>query len=133
MMKNSSDAKVQQQVWNILAKQESARIQERNRDFEIIEEDDIISTRLTCEYTGPEEHDPEYDTILSKTMTGSKDTQINFGLTMCLPSPVTELIPGLMTGTLKPGLRMICSYLASITTYKRTKKTCSLKIRYQTA
>ena len=50
MMKNSSDAKAQQQLWNILAKQESARIQERNRELE-------ISTRLTCEYTDPEEHD----------------------------------------------------------------------------
>ena len=54
MMKNSSDAKAQQQLWNILAKQESARIQERNRELE-------MSSRLTCEYTDPEEHDPEYD------------------------------------------------------------------------
>jgi hypothetical protein len=53
MMKNSTDAKAQQ-LWNILAKQESARIQERNRELE-------MSTHLTCEYTGPEEHDPEYD------------------------------------------------------------------------
>ena len=52
-MKNSSDAKAQQ-LWNILAKQESARIQERNRELE-------MSSRLTCEYTDPEEHDPEYD------------------------------------------------------------------------
>jgi hypothetical protein len=53
-MENSSDNKTQQQLWNILAKQESARIQERNRELE-------MNTRLTCEYTGPEEHDPEYD------------------------------------------------------------------------
>ena len=53
MMENFSDTK-SQQLWNILAKQESARIQERNRELE-------MSTRLTCEYTDPEEHDPEYD------------------------------------------------------------------------
>ena len=53
MMENFSDTK-SQQLWNILAKQESARIQERNRELE-------MSTRLTCEYTGPEERDPEYD------------------------------------------------------------------------
>jgi hypothetical protein len=47
---------------NILAKQESAKLQERERL-----EDDIESTRLTCEYTGPEEHDPnfDYDSLLS--------------------------------------------------------------------
>ena len=74
-MKNFTDAKAQQ-LWNILAKQESARIQERNRELEIEEyrasrreerlkeydiEEDIKSARLTCEYTGPEERDPEYD------------------------------------------------------------------------
>ena len=73
-MKNSSDAKTQQ-LWNILAKQESARIQERNRELDIeeyrtsrMEErlkeydiEDIESTRWTCEYTGPEEHETEYD------------------------------------------------------------------------
>ena len=54
MMKNSSDAKAQQQLWNILDKQESARIQERNRELD-------MSTRLTCESTGPQVYDPEYD------------------------------------------------------------------------
>ena len=42
---------------NILAMEESKRIQKRTRELE----QDIESTRLTCEYTGPEEHDPNYD------------------------------------------------------------------------
>jgi hypothetical protein len=48
---------------NILAKQESARLQERERlrEEKFDREEDIESTRLTCEYTGPEEHDPKYD------------------------------------------------------------------------
>ena len=44
---------------NILAMEESKRIQKRTRELEM--EHDIESTRLTCEYTGPEEHDPNYD------------------------------------------------------------------------
>ena len=43
----------------ILAMEESKRIQKRTRELEM--EHDIESTRLTCEYTGPEEHDPRYD------------------------------------------------------------------------
>ena len=58
MMKNSSNAKTQQQLWNILAKQESDRIQERNRELD-------MSTRLTCEYTGPEETGFEQDQLPS--------------------------------------------------------------------
>ena len=58
MMKNSSNDKTQQQLWNILAKQESDRIQERNRELD-------MSTRLTCEYTGPEETEFEQDQLPS--------------------------------------------------------------------
>jgi hypothetical protein len=75
-------------LWNILAKQESARIQRdvleklREQSEEVMEllreeedrieqeeddslqseEEDLIeNSRLTCEYTGPEEQDPRYD------------------------------------------------------------------------
>jgi len=46
---------------NILAMEESKRIQKLTRELEMEQEDDIESTRLTCEYTGPEEHDPRYN------------------------------------------------------------------------
>jgi len=59
-------------LWNILAKQESARIQRdvleklREQSEEVMdrlreEEDRIENSRLTCEYTGQEEQDPRYD------------------------------------------------------------------------
>jgi hypothetical protein len=44
---------------NILAKQESTRLQECQRLRE--EQEDLESTRLTCKYTCPEEHDPNYN------------------------------------------------------------------------
>ena len=49
-----------------LAMQESQRIQKRTRQLEMEKEEDSDiydsdRTRLTCEYTGPEEHDPKYD------------------------------------------------------------------------
>jgi hypothetical protein len=60
-------------LWIILAKQESARLQERERlrdeekERECMDEEDndvcdcVTSTRSTCEYTGPEEHDLRFD------------------------------------------------------------------------
>ena len=39
-------------------REESGRIR---REQELMEEEDIYSTRLTCEYTEPEEYDPRYD------------------------------------------------------------------------
>ena len=60
---------------NILAKQESARLKERElkleeekecermyeEDYDVFISDFIESTRLTCKYTGPEERDPRFD------------------------------------------------------------------------
>jgi hypothetical protein len=59
----------------ILAKQESARLKERElkreqekecermyeEDYDVFISDFIGSTRLTCEYMGPQERDPRFD------------------------------------------------------------------------
>lgn len=75
MEEREAERKKKAALNNILARQEVARLQKKEQEQEqecMNEEDcDIYddrfcieeqqSTRLTCEYTGPEEHDPRYD------------------------------------------------------------------------